>query len=278
MIGTFSTAGFTREAWIEKRVAEGFTKEQAEHEFDNYTDPAIAKAQEQKVPTRGEMIQMINEAILNNPNKKQLYIPDFSLSAEYIGLKNELDKAVEANNLELVQELNKRMLYVKISGTVTNEEIQAEIDKTFVMPLSEVFEEYNKYKAIVAECEEKIDNFDVPPVLQAKVDALTAEYKRKSRGKSGALFDNIEGEYNKAVDELELKYIKIPVNDLALKRYRSVEFMRCYEARIKYYMTANEELIKEEIQNAKREEIRGSLEDLVTYMEEHKDKEDDDNA
>lgn len=43
-------------------------------------------------------------------------------------------------------------------------------------------------------------------------------------------------------------------------------------------MTANEELIKEEIQNAKREEIRGSLDDLVTYMEEHKDKEDDDNA
>lgn len=162
MIGTFSTAGFTREAWIEKRVAEGFTKEQAEHEFDNYTDPAIAKAQEQKVPTRGEMIQMINEAILNNPNKKRLYIPDFSLSAEYIGLKNELDKAVEANNLELVQELNKRMLYVRMSGTVTNEEIQAEIDKTLIMPLSEVFEEYNKYKAIVAECEEKIDNFDVP--------------------------------------------------------------------------------------------------------------------
>ena len=37
-------------------------------------------------------------------------------------------------------------------------------------------------------------------------------------------------------------------------------------------------LLWEEIQNAKREEIRGSLEDLVTYMEEHKDKEDDDNA
>ena len=57
------------------------------------------------------------------------------------------------------------MLYVKMSGTVTNEEIQAEIDKTLIMPLSEVFEEYNKYKAIVAECEEKIDNFDVPLVF-----------------------------------------------------------------------------------------------------------------
>lgn len=107
---------------------------------------------------------------------------------------------------------------------------------------------------------------------------LQRSIRESQEDKSGALFDNIEGEYNKAVDELELKYIKIPVNDLALKRYRSVEFMRCYEARIKYYMTANEELIKEEIQNAKREEIRGSLEDLVTYMEEHKDKEDDDNA
>lgn len=39
--------------------------------------------------------------------------------------------------------------------------------------------------------------------VKCKVDALTAEYKRKSRGKSGALFDNIEGEYNKAVGELE---------------------------------------------------------------------------
>jgi hypothetical protein len=33
-------------------------------------------------------------------------------------------------------------------------------------------------------------------------------------------------------------------------------------------MTANKNLIEEEIQNAKREEIRGSLGDLVAYMEE----------
>lgn len=37
---------------------------------------------------------------------------------------------------------------------------------------------------------------------------------------------------------------------------------------LKYYMTANKDLIEEEIQNAKREEIRGSLGDLVAYMEE----------
>lgn len=98
MIGTFSTAGFTREAWIEKRVAEGFTKEQAEHEFDSYTDPAIAKAQEQKVPTRGEMIQMINEAIMANIDKEQIYKPNFTLTAEYKILKGGSDeeRAVKA--------------------------------------------------------------------------------------------------------------------------------------------------------------------------------------
>ena len=88
MIGTFSTAGFTREAWIEKRVAEGFTKEQAEHEFDSYTDPAIAKAQEQKVPTRGEMIQMINEAIMANIDKEQIYNPKASHKADEERIKS----------------------------------------------------------------------------------------------------------------------------------------------------------------------------------------------
>ena len=67
---------------------------------------------------------------------------------------------------------------------------------------------------------------------------------------------------------MEDELVKIPRNDLALKRYRALEFLFIYEARIKYYMTANKDLIEEEIQNAKREEIRGSLGDLVAYMEE----------
>lgn len=55
MIGTFSTAGFTREAWIEKRVAEGFTKEQAEHEFDSYTDPQLLQRHKsRKYPLEGK--------------------------------------------------------------------------------------------------------------------------------------------------------------------------------------------------------------------------------
>ena len=119
---------FTREAWIEKRVAEGFTKEQAEHEFDNYKDPAIAKAQEQKVPTRGEMLEMINEAFNNNPNRARVYKPNFGLSAEYMALKKEKENAIKNHDMKLAQELDSQMLSVKLMGTVTSEERQAEID------------------------------------------------------------------------------------------------------------------------------------------------------
>lgn len=269
MIGTFSTAGFTREAWIEKRVAEGFTKEQAEHEFDDYTDPAIAKAQEQKVPTRGEMLVMINEAIQNNPNRKKVYTPDFKLSKEYLEVKAELEalKGVAPYDAKKAEELSKRMLSIQISGTVTDEEIQAIIDKTLEMPIKQIITERKKCEKIVAECEEKIDNFDLTSV-QAKADALTEEYQRKFKGKSGTTFDTIKAEYEKEVDDLEYKEVTKPLNDLKLQRYEAKEFCLIYEARIKYYMTANKDLIEEEIQNAKREEIRGSLGDLVAYMEE----------
>ena len=73
----------TKEEWIEKRTAEGFTKEYAINEYEGKQDPAVAEAQGQKVPTRGEMIEMVNEAMLNNPNKKKRYKPIFKLSKEY---------------------------------------------------------------------------------------------------------------------------------------------------------------------------------------------------
>lgn len=267
MIGTFSTAGFTREAWIEKRVAEGFTKEQAEHEFDSYTDPAIAKAQEQKVPTRGEMIQMINEAIMANIDKAQIYKPNFTLTAEYMALSRESKSALKNNDVKRAQELSQRMLSIQLGNLISKEERQEEVDKTLVMPISEIFKEFNKYKAIMAECAEKIDNFDISSV-QAKVDEVTEKYEKKAEGKSGSHLAQIKASYEKEVNDLEYKLIKIPMNDLKIKRYRASEFLLIYEARIKYYMTANKDLIEEEIQNAKREEIRGSLGDLVAYMEE----------
>ena len=264
MIGTFSTAGFTREAWIEKRVAEGFTKEQAEHEFDSYTDPAIAKAQEQKVPTRGEMIQMINEAIMANIDKEQIYKPNFTLTAEYMALSRESKSALKNNDVKRAQELSQRMLSIQLGNLISKEERQEEVDKTLVMPISEIFKEFNKYKAIMAECAEKIDNFDISSV-QAKVDEVTEKYEKKAEGKSGIHLAQIKASYEKEVNDLEYKLIK---NDLKIKRYRASEFLLIYEARIEYYMTANKDLIEEEIQNAKREEIRGSLGDLVAYMEE----------
>lgn len=260
---------FTREAWIEKRVAEGFTVEQAGNEYDHYLDPAIKEAQEQKVPTRGEMLQMIHEAMLNNPNRKKVYTPDFRFSTEYLKLKSEAEalKGVSPYDTKRAKELSDLMLNIQLNGTVTDEERQKEIDKTLTMPIADILKARKKYEKIVSEFEEKIDNFDVTPV-QAKVDALTAEYERKLKGKRGLSFNSIRREYEQAVDELEHEYIDIPKNDLAIKRYEAKEYFLIYEARVKYYVAANKELIEEEIQNAKRMEVRGSLVDLVEYMEE----------
>lgn len=70
------------------------------------------------------------------------------------------------------------------------------------------------------------------------------------------------------IDKLEMDLVTTPLNELALKRYRAKEFFSVYEARVKFYVTANKDLIKEEIENAKRAEIRGSLAELAGYVEE----------
>lgn len=232
-------------------------------------DPEVVGAQEQKVPTRGEMLVMLQEAILNNPNRKKKYTPDFKLCKEYLTVKAEKDKAEKAGDWKKVQELSSQMLSIQIGGTVSEEERQAEIDKTITMPIASIIKERKKYEAIVVDCEEKLDSFDVSGV-QAKVDELTVKCEKDLKANAGrwVVLDTIRAEYNKAVDDLEMELITIPMNELALKRYRANEFYLIYEARVKYYVKANRTLIEEEIQNAKRMEVRGSLADLAEYVEE----------
>lgn len=259
----------TREQFIEARMAEGFTREAAEHAYDHTHDPAIEAAQEQKIPTRGEMIATIAEARQKNPNKAKLYKPDFSLAQSVINLKKELEalKGKAPYDSKKAEELSRQILSIRINGTITDEMRQEEIDKTLEMPVAELITQRKKYEKIITECEEKIDNFDVSGV-QAKVDALGDEYERKakSRGAFVQSFD-IQDEYNKRIDAIEFEEITKPLNELKIKRYEAMEYYLIYEARIKYYVTANKALIEEEITQAKREEIRGSLADLAEYVE-----------
>lgn len=229
----------------------------------------IEQAQEQKVPTRADMVVMLNEAILNNPDRKKVYKPNFKLCKAYLEAQAELEalKGISPYNEAQAEGLANRMLSIQISGTVTDEERQAEIDKTLEMPIKQVIAERKKYEQIVAECEEKIDNFDLTAV-QANADALTAEYENKAKNKHGMDLAHIRDEYEKKVDKLEVEKVTMPLNDLKIKRYEAMEYALIYEARVKYYVRANKELIEEEIQNAKRMEVRGSLVDLAEYLEE----------
>lgn len=229
----------------------------------------IEQAQEQKVPTRADMVVMLNEAILDNPDRKKVYKPNFKLCKAYLEAQAELEalKGVSPYNEAQAEELANCMLSIQISGTVTDEERQAEIDKTLEMPIKQVIAERKKYEKIVAECEEKIDNFALTAV-QAKADALTAEYESKAKYKHGMDLVHIRDEYEKKVGKLEFEEVTKPLNDLKIKRYEAMEYALIYEARVKYYVRANKELIEEEIQNAKRMEVRGSLVDLAEYLEE----------
>lgn len=259
----------TREEWIEKRVAEGFSVQDAEHEYDKYQDPAIQQAQEQKVPTRADMMVMINEAFQNNPNRKRVYTPDFKLSKEYLAVKAELEKVKKAQPYDpkKAEELSNRMLSIQMGGTITDEVLQAEVDKTLEMPIKQIIAERKKYEKIVADCEEKIDNFDLTAV-QDEAEKLSEEYQKKLRGKSGISFSAINAEYERKVADLEYEEVTKPLNDLKIQWFEANEFYTIYEARVKYYVTANKELIEEEIQNAKRMEVRESLADLAEYVEE----------
>lgn len=88
----------------------------------------IEQAQEQKVPTRADMVVMLNEAILDNPDRKKVYKPNFKLCKAYLEAQAELEalKGVSPYNEAQAEELANCMLSIQISGTVTDEERQAE--------------------------------------------------------------------------------------------------------------------------------------------------------
>lgn len=259
----------TKEQWIEKRMAEGFSKEQAEHEYTHFHDPMIEEAQKQKVPTRGEMITMIGEARQKNPDKRKVYKPDFSICDAVLKINKEI-KALKGKapyDAKRAQELSQQGLSIKFHGTIPEYVKQAEIDKTLEMPLAELIAQYKKYGKIITECEEKIDTFDVSKA-QAKVDALEAKYQRKMKERGAFVYKgDIEEQYEKEVAKVEFEESIKPLNDLKIKRYEAKEYYFIYEARIKHYVNTYKALIDEEVTAAKREEIRGSLADLVEYME-----------
>lgn len=260
---------FTREQWIEKRVSEGFSEEQAGNEYDKYLDPAIKEAQAQKVPTRKDMLEMINEDINKNPNKKKLYTPNFKLSGAYTDVHKELEalKRKQPYDAQKAKGLSDKMLSIQINGSIDYDEYHKLIDESLEMPIKEIIAERKKYEKIVADCEDQIENFDLS-ACQSKVDALTAEYDKKLKGKIGLAVSTLKDEYNKKVDELELEMIIKPRNELAIKRWEAKQYYLIYEARVKYYVSANKDLIEEEIQQAKRDEVRESLVDLAGYLEE----------
>lgn len=261
----------TQEQYVEKRVAEGFTVEQAKSEYNRTDTPTTVTLKEKlkndgKAPTRGEMRLIIHEAIQNNPNRVKVYTPDFSLSKEYKALASK-----DTSNMTQREKdnLSKQMLHIKINGTISEKTRQAEIDNTLNMPIAQIILQLKNHEAKVADMDERIDNFDLSSI-QSKADKLKEQYDKKyiaNRGNATAVA-TLQREYEKEIDELEMELITKPLNDLKLQRYEANEYKKIYDARLKYFVRANEDLIREELVEAKRREIRGSLLNLAGFVEE----------
>lgn len=267
-----SVSGFTREEWVQKRVARGSTKEDAEKEYESTIDPIIKKAQKQEALTGWDMKILLNEAFNNNPDRKKVYSPKFSLSEQYLSVKEELDALVGTGSYDAkkAEELSNQLLQIDMCGTIPSGELQSEIDKTLEMPIKQILEERKKYEKIIADCEEKIDHFDLTAV-QAAADALGEKWEKTIRSKAGIYKSIAKEQYQKAIDELEHEKITKPLNDLKIKRWEAMQYYLVYEARVSYYVLANMDLIKEEMTRSKREEIRASLVDLAGYVEDKED-------
>lgn len=226
----------------------------------------IKDAEKQKVDTRGEQIQRVADAINANPDKNRLYAPNFKYSKQYEELaKKDTSTMSNREKLKHSQALTK----IQIGGTITDEEKQAIIDKALDMPIASVIAEMKKYESKVMDLESKLENFDTSEI-QRKADTLTAEYKKKAdarKGNWGALA-SLQDEYEVKVRELELDGLIKPMNDLKIQRYEALIYKRAYEYVVRAYISENQELIEAERVEARKREVRGSLTDLVEYIEE----------
>lgn len=197
---------------------------------------------------------------------KNKYAPDFSLSDEYLELSKQL------SNMNLSQkdrdDISKKMLFIKIQGNVSPEFIEDEKERVMTLPIASVIKKIKSLEIDIEKTKQDIDNFDYEYV-QRKLDEVSTKYQGFTKGmdllSAGLTYQK---DFNNEADKIEFELMHKPLNDLKLKLYYARTIKTIYDLRLKYYVQANKDLIKLEIEEAKRREIKGSLLDLAPYVEE----------
>lgn len=211
---------------------------------------AVQDATRQK--TQEELRAEVAELVKNSPSRQRArFNPDFTLTDEY-------KRMVEAGESTIA--------YQKY-GSFTDKERQELIDHSLAIPLSESVKLRDSLLAEIKKLEADMDSFSVDEA-QARVDEITAEFKKKAKGLSRSAKAGLQDEYNTACDEAILALYTKPRNELAVKRYEAIEKYKVYENRIKLYVSCNKNAIKQRLDEARNREIDENILALAEYMEE----------
>lgn len=154
--------------------------------------------------------------------------PDFTYSDEY----KELNKSLQGK--ALTRKKAAELMSIKRNGTISQKRKSEIIEKARQMSLSQILENCSKYEKAVQKCEQEYDKLTV--------------------SMDGGSFD---------FEEYEEKR-----NKILIERYENVVYYSSFNMALREYIQANDQLIREEIVNAKRDEIRTSLIPLVKYLSE----------
>lgn len=190
----------------------------------------IEAAKKKKASAEAQAAKMLQDGLERGDafSKSAKYPqPNFTYSEEYKKLKLELDKKHTPQEL---QKLVSDLVGLKTEGTISRERQAEIIDEARAMSLSQLLSKCSSYREEIQRCE-------------AEYDKLT---EKAPEGK---------------VEDYEEKR-----NKLLIKHWEKMAYYRAYDLALRDYIRANDELIKDEIVNAKRDEIKSSLVQLVKFI------------
>lgn len=228
---------------------------------------AIAQATAQPDPkeTRKAVMDLIEES------RKSLGNVDFSYSKKYQDLKSQLDNAESWQKKKILAE----MTMIKTKGTITPSEKQKMLDSAIALPLDQLMSEHSRLIAKYNELGEKIKGLSIEE-YQTRADTEVEENRKKyvselqrhpeySDAKRARIRAIAESNLSDIYEKEEAQYTA-DKQALMIEMWETNETLKAHEMALSKYISENSDLIAQEMEEARRAEIRGSLRGLAELI------------
>jgi len=226
---------------------------------------ARATAQKDQTETRRDAGKVVEES------RKSLGNVDFSYSKKYQDLKSQLDNAESWQKAKILAE----MTTIKTKGTITPSEKQKMLDSAIALPLDQLMSEHSRLIAKYNELGEKIKGLSVEEYQKSADEAAKKAYKKyqdalrnhpeASLTERSAYQRAFSSEKEKIYQTEEARY-EADKQALMIEMWETNETLKAHEMALSKYISENSDLISQEMEAARRAEIRGSLRGLAELI------------